>query len=490
MVAHKRVQRLIFFAYCSVIFLGLNASAYSYPVLDAVQGLPNPELVTVYPDDADKNLYYFVPTSVSLVRDEDGKPRLGVQYWGLTAPDPEGAGAALTFSVRPAYDKKVVDDVAAAVKNVNPNASFAFPTLVDSKMEILLNGAFHSKNQDTSEPSVKGGTVDATQAFTVSLTNIGGRAFAQGVAPDSDVLGARYTFKFTGVEKRLHAKITVYTKRVYDHFKATANTSSWWGMVKTSWSVDWQKLVNEGSIVIDILEGGETDKDAYMLEVFKSLVEAKIGEKGMFEPKLKPGGIASAPEASNWGWGFSGGGGWEHLEETVNFAFEINTQKLADREFSVGLSFNAVCARYPDSFADLTLVGNHCIDQASFGATAKALRECVDAKLERLLKLKEEGKISDAVWEKQTEKAMDDVCIPEDRISAAMGVEFDANGLANIEECIGHQLSTLRSLADAGEISGETWERSTISVLNMPCRSASLQPPALQSVTSVFRGLQ
>lgn len=25
-----------------------------------------------------------------------------------------------------------------------------------------------------------------------------------------------------------------------------------------------------------------------MLEVFKSLVEAKIGEKGMFEPKLKP----------------------------------------------------------------------------------------------------------------------------------------------------------------------------------------------------------
>lgn len=174
----------------------------------------------------------------------------------------------------------------------------------------------------------------------------------------------------------------------------------------------------------------------------------------------------------------------------MNFAFEINTQKLADREFSVGLSFNAVCARYPDSFADLTLVGNHCIDQASFGATAKALRECVDAKLERLLKLKEEGKISDAVWEKQTEKAMDDVCIPEDRISAAMGVEFDANGLANIEECIGHQLSTLRSLADAGEISGETWERSTISVLNMPCRSASLQPPALQSVTSVFRGLQ
>jgi hypothetical protein len=36
--------------------------ANAYPILDAVQGLPSPELVTVYPDDADKNLYYFVPT--------------------------------------------------------------------------------------------------------------------------------------------------------------------------------------------------------------------------------------------------------------------------------------------------------------------------------------------------------------------------------------------------------------------------------------------
>src|SRR5262249_23662398 len=150
-------------------------------------------------------------------------------------------------------------------------------------------GAFQKKNQDTDKPSVRGGTVDATQAFTISLTNVGGRAFAQGVAADSDVLGARYTFKFTGVEKRLRAEITVFTKRVYDHFKAQSSFTGWWGMVRASWSADWQKLVSDGSIVVSILEGGETDKDAYMLEVFKTLVNAKIGETGMFAPKLKPG---------------------------------------------------------------------------------------------------------------------------------------------------------------------------------------------------------
>lgn len=466
----------------------VNADAY--PILDAVQGLPNPELITVYPDDADKNLYYFVPTSVALVRDENDKPRLGVQYWGLTAPDPEGAGAALTFSVKPAYDKKLVDAVAEAVKKKNASAKFAFPTLVDSTMEVLLNGSFHKKNQDTEKPSVKGGTVDATQAFTVSLTNIGGRAFAQGTAADSDVLGARYTFKFTGVEKRLRAEIIVHHKRVYDHFKATSSASGWWGMVRSSWSVDWQKLVSDGAIVVNILEGGETDKDAYMLEVFKRLVEAKIGEKGMFEPKLKPGGIAAAPEASNWGWGFSGGGGWEHLEEHVNFKFQINTQKLADREFSVGLSFAAVCARYPDSFADLTLLGNKCIDKVEFGKTATALRKCVDAKLDRLLKLKSEGKITEAIWEKQVSKAMDDVCIPEDQQIARLAYALSNVSAANLSarpaassapdtavksgsECLHERLSYLKLLVDAGRITADTWERSASSAFDVPCRTPS-----------------
>lgn len=465
-----------------------SEQARAYPVLDAVQGLPSPELVTVYPDDSDKNLYYFVPTSVALVRDENDKPRLGVQYWGLTAPDPEGSGAALTFSVKPAYDKKLVDSVAEAVKKKNANAKFAFPTLVDSSMEVLLNGSFHKKNQDTDKPSVKGGTVDATQAFTVSLSNVGGRAFAQGTAADSDVLGARYTFKFTGVEKRLRAEIIVHHKRIYDHFKATASASAWYGMVKTSWSVDWQKLVSDGAIVVNILEGGETEKDAYMLEVFKRLVEAKIGEKGMFEPKLKPGGIVGAPEASNWGWGFSAGGGWEHLEEHVNFKFQINTQKLAEREFSVGLSFAAVCARYPDSFADLTLLGNKCINKIEFGKTAATLRKCVDAKLDRLLKLKNDGMITDAIWERQVGKAMDDVCVPEDlqaaRLSQALSsvaVEsmdarpamstMSAAAVKSNSECLQSRLSHLKLLVDAGRITSDVWEQSVSSAFGVPCRT-------------------
>lgn len=472
-------------AAAALVFCVAPYTASAYPVLDAVQGLPSPELITVYPDDANPNLYYFVPTSVALARDENGTPRLGVQYWGLTAPDPEGAGAALTFSVRPAFDKKLVDSVAEEVKKKNKSATFAFPTLVSSKMDVLINGAFAEKNQDTTDPSVSGGTVDATQAFTIALTKIGGRAFAQGVAADSDILGARYTYKFLGVEKRLHARITVYNKRVYDHFKVTSSASAWWGMVRSSWSADWQKLVSDGSIVVDILEGGETDTDAYMLEVFKTIVNAKVGETGMFAPKLKPGGIAGAPESSNWGWGFSGGGGWEHLEEKTNVQFEINTQKLGEREFQVGLSFNAVCAAHPDNFVDLTILGNKCIDKDRLGETATAMRKCVDAKLDHLLKLKNEGKIPEKVWETQVTKVYDEICVPESEVRAMLNLPDLTVERTNA--CTDRQLSTLLEWVNEGRMTQEAWERNAAVIVSTPCRADALVLPSLRTLPVTFQ---
>jgi hypothetical protein len=206
-----------------LILVGLALSplsARAYPVLDAVAGLPNPLLVTVYPDDVDPNLYYFVPTTVVLALDPaTDKPLLGVQYWGLTDLDPNGVGAALTFSVKPAYDKSAVDQVAVDLKKRNSNARFAFPTLVDSSMEMILNGQFFAGKQDTTSARVKAGTVDGTQVFTVGLTGIGAKAFSVGNSDAMNTLGARYTFKFTGVDKRLHAKIAVFQKKIYTTLK-------------------------------------------------------------------------------------------------------------------------------------------------------------------------------------------------------------------------------------------------------------------------------
>jgi hypothetical protein len=220
-----------------------SRAAVSYPILDAVVGLPDPELITVYPDDQDKNLYYFVPTSMSFVFDGE-KPKFGVQYWGLTAFDRSGVGAAVTLSVRPAFDASTVKRVADGLKKVNPASRFAFPTLLRSNMDLIVNGAFAADKQNTTTPTVKASTVDGTQAFSVAVNGLGARAFAQGVAADSDVLAARYRFAFNGVEKRLHARVTVYTKRVYDHF-ANSGGANVFGFVRTAWAQDWKKLTTD-----------------------------------------------------------------------------------------------------------------------------------------------------------------------------------------------------------------------------------------------------
>ncbi len=414
----------------------------SYPILDAVVGLPHPELVTVYPDNSDPNLYYFVPTSVALVR-EGEDVRLGVQYWGLTGSDPAGVGAALTFSVEPAYDNVKVDEVAEHLKTVNKDARFAFPALTKSKMEVVLNGAFFPDKQDTTKPmSTKGGTVDATQAFSIALNGVGARAFAQGVAEDSDVLGARYTYSFLGIEKRLHAEITANYKKIYTHFSTAGSGSAWWGMAKANWSADWQKLRQNESIVVRILEGGETDTDEYMLEVFKSLVNAQINGQGIFKPILKPANLSAKPEAQKFGWGFSASTAWEKIDEEKNLKFVIDKQKLGEREFQVGLTFAAVCARYPDSFADLTTIGNQCIEKTMLKEVQQTAIKCLEAKLRRLKQWFDDGLMPQKIYEAEVQKAYDTPCYGEPGVDA----------LSRNREPVKFALEQLKSELDAGRI--------------------------------------
>ncbi len=473
--------------------ISATSARAGYPVVDGVAGLPYPELITVYPDDSDKSLYYFVPTTLSFVYEKqaDGTlhPRLGVQYWGLTGPDPDGIGAALTFSVQPAIDREKVGKVADALKKANPNARFAYPSLVSSRMDLIINDHYVGSSQDKTEPVSKSagtlsstaGTVDATQAFSIGLSRLGARAFSQGVAPDSDVFAARYTYKFTGIAKRLHAKITVFDKRVYDHFKASASASAWWGLVKSSWAADWQKLTTDGSIKLEYLEGGDTDGDNYMLEVFKLIVNRVVNQEGFFHPELKPGGVPTA-ESVQWGWGFNSSAGWEHLEETHNFSVEINKAKLEDREFTVGLSFSAVCAKYPTSFVDLTKLGEGkpataaqgCLDKNAFSAVLKDVKACTTAKLTYYKSLLDQGLINQATYDAKSAKVLDEICYKDD-IPANAGIVAAPN-LAPIKEAL-----------DKGQITASDAEGIMQPWLDRP--KAAVQPSAINNVRAQTHGI-
>jgi len=452
--------------------LFLSTVAVGYPIDDAAVGLPNPELVAVYPDDRDKNLYYFLPTSVELVRRDNDIPGFGVQHFGFSRADPAGLGASLTMSVRPSFNEAKLKQVADELKKRNPDAKWAAMPLLCSRMELLVNGHFLPDEQviankppvaqvsnvavvtpqpkpssdaiapadavvSADDPAVPdkplvpaiqslcvgynsprspvssmGGSVDATQAFSVEVKDVGARALSQGVAPDSDVLGARFTYVFRAVGKRLHARVTVNARRVYEHFKNGGKARGWWGMGRSSWSAEWQKLRNSGAIKLEVLEGGAPDAgEDYMMTVFKALTDARIKEEGMFKPALKPAGIAGAPESSKWGWGFSGSHGWEKTDEKTTFEFEIDRRQLEEREYSVALSFNAVCARYPNNFVDLSTNGRKCIDMNLFQKVVRNTENCREGLLNRLKKQLDQGLISQKTWERRSDEVDRKPCL-------------------------------------------------------------------------------
>jgi hypothetical protein len=56
-----------------------------------------------------------------------------------------------------------------------------------------------------------------------------------------------------------------------------------------------------------------------MMDIFQAIVNLQINGQGMFAPKLQPAGIPDSGGGGGglFGWSFSGGGGWEHLDEMV-----------------------------------------------------------------------------------------------------------------------------------------------------------------------------
>ncbi len=441
-----------------------------YPVIDAVRGLPHPELVTVYPDSENSNLFYFLPTSVAIAK-QGGVLRFGVQHWGITGPDPEGAGAGLNFSVRPAFDQEAIKKVKDDILLRNPNARFAFPTLLSSTMRILLLGAYHDSKQDKSSPDdVVGGPIDGTAAFAISLTKIGARAFGQDISKDSDVVGAEYKYRFTGIAKRLHAKITVWQKRTYRHFAARAKANAWWGLVKTDWQADYKKLEEDGAITIEILKGGTTDKSEYLVKLFETLANMKVKGEGMFKPELRPAGLKANPESMKSGWGFSSSVAWEGLDENKKFVFEINTAKLEEREFRVALSFSAVCARHPSHFVDLTTPNKRCINPSDIKETAKAVRRCLERKLRWLKRLKDDGLIPESVYLRKVEKAIDDPC-------------YDGEDLAPANfSIVEGELRDLLRQKEEGQLTTRRWRHLVTQLSKMPYFDRRIAPDAASNL--------
>ena len=264
------------------------------------------EGITVFPDHADPNQFWYLPGPVSLARRrKDSKADLTfIKYKPSAVGGGVKGGGFVTFTVNLRLDDDLERRILSKLSSVSKGRPklAAVPFDEGSVKCIALNlegsggttaaaakeGTFNAVEQilGASTPSLHG---DNTAAFSLTLSQEGAtileKAFEEGTTP----VGVIYELKYTGIRPALDVKITADFKRIYNHFSAGLNAQVYF--VSLGIDAGFEKLVQEGAIKIEVTNfTGEDDlkeKENWAKDFFK---EKLLSE--WFQPTLTPGKLA------------------------------------------------------------------------------------------------------------------------------------------------------------------------------------------------------
>lgn len=369
------------------------------------------------PDDTNPNAYYFLPDNLEIVKNETGL-RFGFQHWGITAEDTQGIGGNFTFTVRPSWDADLVEKALQEIRKANKDASLAVVPIEKSYFDVVMTGNFATDTTYVTPPqllddyavkysstlkdlgitldgaaaadktknvleSIAGSGGSGPQAFTISLTNLGGRLSA--ATPDatgSDQAGflvVRYRYLVKGVTPKFRAELRVHYRKTFEHFRARFGGGGWFW--RSSHVVDLQTMKQDGSIELKVVSGAVDDKNETLIDsVFQSLVNARINGTGMFAPQLRPAAMGGGEDqglGSFFGWSFNSSSAFQKLDESVDQVFIIDKQNIQHRSFSIGTSVGPLCSSNKDRFQNLTEPSKPCITDQDIKAMISRSKDCI-----------------------------------------------------------------------------------------------------------------
>lgn len=263
------------------------------------------EGITVFPDHADPDQFWYLPGPVQLARRPDGDQAFTfIKYKPAAVAGGAKGGGFVMFQVDLRLEKDLERRITSRLRSIakgRPRLSVV-PFDEGTVQCVALNlqgsggtlaqpageGSFRAVEQilGASVPSLQG---DNTAAFSLTLSQEGAtileQAFEQGGAP----VGVLYDLKFTGMRPALHVKITADLERVYNQFGAAVDAQVYF--VQAGIDVAFEKLVQEGVIKIEVIDfvGGEdqAEKERWALDFFKENLLRQ-----WFEPTLTPGQVA------------------------------------------------------------------------------------------------------------------------------------------------------------------------------------------------------
>jgi hypothetical protein len=262
------------------------------------------EGITIFPDHADQNQFWYLPGPVQLARRRaDGRADLTFIKYRPAAVGATKGGGFLMFSTNlrldPIVERRILARLSAATRGRPKLAAAPFDegTVKVVALDFQSGGEAGApppppgairaveKALGATVPSLHG---DNTAAFSLTLSQEGAiiieKALQQGTTP----VGVVYDLKFTAMRPALNVKITADMKRVYEQFSMGAEGQYYF--VKGGIDAGFEKLLQDGAIKIEVTDFiGAQDRDSkeqWAIDFFKDNLLSKY-----FEPSLTPGNI-------------------------------------------------------------------------------------------------------------------------------------------------------------------------------------------------------
>jgi hypothetical protein len=261
--------------------------------------------ITVFPDHADPDQFWYLPGPVQLARSREGRTAFTyIKYKPAAVAGGAKGGGFLMFAVNLRLDADLERRILGKLGSVAPGrprlAAVPFDEGCVQCIALNLQGAGGTAAQPAgpgsfnaverilgaSVPSLQG---DNTAAFSLTLSQEGAiileKAFEQGTEP----VGVIYDLKFTGMRPALKVEITANLERVYNQFSGGLEAQVYF--VRAGIDAAFEKLVQDGSIQIKVIdftgEEDEKEKERWALDFFKENLLRQ-----WFEPTLTPGQVA------------------------------------------------------------------------------------------------------------------------------------------------------------------------------------------------------
>jgi hypothetical protein len=144
-----------------------NSPAMALPVLNG--NIPSNQMVTIYPDNQDKNVFYLVPRRLKMASDPQGQPEF---LYTDVSRSLFTTGGVIQVSMVPDFSEKELEAAKANILAFNPQAKFAVVPFISSKLifDNRLLGLVES-----SDCNHHGGVVGSEQACVIGLSSQGRR---------------------------------------------------------------------------------------------------------------------------------------------------------------------------------------------------------------------------------------------------------------------------------------------------------------------------